>query len=60
MYLDTQRPGVEDIIDQIVSGVRSSCTYTGARSIEEFHQRATVGVQSASGYDEGRPIDTSW
>ena len=22
MYLDTQRPGVEDIIDQIVAGVR--------------------------------------
>ena len=60
MYLDPQRPGVEDIIDQIVAGVRSSCTYTGARSINEFHERAVVGVQSASGYDEGRPIDTSW
>ena len=60
MYLDPQRPGVEDIIDQIVAGVRSSCTYTGARSITDFHERAVVGVQSASGYDEGRPIDTSW
>jgi IMP dehydrogenase len=60
MYLDALRPGVEDIIDQIVAGVRSACTYTGARTIEEFHERATVGVQSASGYDEGRPIDTSW
>ncbi|MFM7046394.1 MAG: GuaB1 family IMP dehydrogenase-related protein [Actinomycetota bacterium] len=60
MYLDAQRPGVEDIIDQIVAGVRSSCTYTGARSINDFHERATVGVQSSSGYDEGRPIDTSW
>lgn len=60
MYLDAQRPGVEDIIDQIVAGVRSSCTYSGARSIEELHDRAVVGVQSASGYDEGRPLDTSW
>lgn len=60
MYLDAQRPGVEDIIDQIVAGVRSSCTYTGARSIEDFHRMATVGVQSASGYDEGRPLDTTW
>jgi IMP dehydrogenase len=60
MYLDRDRPGVEDIIDQIVAGVRSSCTYSGARSITEFHQRAVIGVQSASGYDEGRPIDTSW
>jgi IMP dehydrogenase len=60
MYLDAQRPGVEDIIDQIVAGVRSSCTYSGARSINELHDHAVVGVQSASGYDEGRPIDTSW
>jgi len=60
MYLEEERPGVEDIIDQIVAGVRSSCTYAGARSIDELHDRATVGVQSASGYDEGRPLDTSW
>lgn len=60
MYLDPQRPGVEDIIDQIVAGVRSSCTYSGARSIRDFHARAVIGIQSASGYDEGRPIDTSW
>ncbi|MEO5973771.1 MAG: GuaB1 family IMP dehydrogenase-related protein [Ilumatobacteraceae bacterium] len=60
MYLDPARPSVEDIIDQIVAGVRSSCTYAGARSIDEFHSRAVVGVQSASGYEEGRPQDTSW
>ncbi len=60
MYLDPHRPGVEDIIDQIVAGVRSACTYTGASTIDDLHEKATVGVQSASGYDEGRPIDTSW
>ena len=60
MYLDNERPGVEDIIDQIVAGVRSSCTYAGAANIAEFHQRAVVGVQSAAGYDEGRPQGTSW
>ncbi|NCV84112.1 MAG: GuaB1 family IMP dehydrogenase-related protein [Actinobacteria bacterium] len=26
MYLDPQRPGVEDLIDDIISGLRSSCT----------------------------------
>ena len=60
MYLDHERPGVEDIIDQIVAGVRSSCTYAGAANIAEFHDRAVVGVQSAAGYDEGRPQGTSW
>ncbi|MFM7337302.1 MAG: GuaB1 family IMP dehydrogenase-related protein [Actinomycetota bacterium] len=60
MYLDAQRPSVEDIIDQIISGVRSSCTYAGASTIKEFQDRAVIGVQSASGYDEGRAQDTSW
>ena len=48
------------VIDQIVAGLRSACTYAGASSIEEFHERAVVGVQSAAGYDEGRPLGTSW
>jgi IMP dehydrogenase len=60
MYLDPARPGVEDLIDQIVAGVRSSCTYAGARTVDELHQRAVLGVQSAAGYDEGRPLPTSW
>jgi IMP dehydrogenase len=60
MYLDPERPGVEDIIDQIVAGLRSSCTYAGADSIDEFHRRAVVGVQGAAGYDEGRPQGVSW
>ena len=55
MYLDPERPGVEDIIDQIVAGVRSACTYAGAATIAELHERAVVGVQSAAGYDEGQP-----
>jgi IMP dehydrogenase len=60
MYLDPERPGVEDIIDQIVAGVRSACTYAGAATIPQFRERAVVGVQSAAGYDEGRPQGTSW
>ncbi|RNI17895.1 GuaB1 family IMP dehydrogenase-related protein [Flexivirga caeni] len=60
MFLDESRPGVEDLIDSIVAGVRSSFTYAGARNIAEFRERALVGVQSASGYDEGRPRETSW
>ena len=40
MYLDPDRPGVEDIIDEIVAGVRSACTYAGAATITEFHERA--------------------
>ena len=60
MYLDPARPGVEDIIDQIVAGVRSACTYAGAATIPEPPSRAVVGIQSHAGYDEGRPLGTSW
>lgn len=60
MFLDPVRPGVEDLIDAIIAGVRSSFTYAGARSIPEFSQRAVVGIQSAAGYAEGRPLHVSW
>jgi IMP dehydrogenase len=60
MYLDPERPGVEDILDQIVAGVRSACTYAGAADLRQFHERAVVGVQSMAGYDEGLPQSTSW
>jgi IMP dehydrogenase len=60
MYLDPERPSVEDVLDSIVSGIRSSCTYVGAADLEEFHERAVVGIQSAAGYTEGKPVNTSW
>jgi IMP dehydrogenase len=60
MYLDAERPGVEDLLDRIVAGVRSACSYAGAASIAELHERAVVGVQSAAGYAEGQPLHISW
>jgi IMP dehydrogenase len=60
MFLDPNRPGVEDLIDEIISGLRSSCTYAGAQNLAEFAERAVVGIQSASGYAEGRPLSQSW
>jgi IMP dehydrogenase len=60
MFLDPARPGVEDLIDSIIAGVRSSCTYAGAASLEEFAQKAVVGIQSAAGYAEGQPLHASW
>ncbi len=60
MFLDPARPGVEDLLDSITAGVRSACTYAGAASISKLHERAIVGIQAASGYDEGRPRTQSW
>ncbi|MBD8077961.1 GuaB1 family IMP dehydrogenase-related protein [Cellulosimicrobium arenosum] len=60
MFLDLQRPGVEDLLDEITSGLRSSCTYAGATDLGQFAERAVVGIQSAAGYEEGRPLPVSW
>ena len=60
MYLEPDRPGVEDLIDQICAGVRSAATYAGARTLDELHERALVGIQSAAGFTEGRPMPTGW
>jgi GMP reductase len=59
-FLDPALPGVEDLIDTITAGVRSACTYAGAATLAELHERAVVGVQSASGYAEGRPVHAGW
>ncbi|QCR18951.1 GuaB1 family IMP dehydrogenase-related protein [Agrococcus sp. SGAir0287] len=60
ILLDPLRPSVEDLLDMITSGVRSSATYAGASSIAEFRERAVVGVQSAAGYEEGKALPVSW
>lgn len=60
IYLDPLRPSVEDLLDMITTGVRSSFTYAGARSVAEFHERAVVGIQSAAGYEEGKALPVSW
>ncbi|HET7386602.1 MAG TPA: GuaB1 family IMP dehydrogenase-related protein [Nocardioidaceae bacterium] len=60
MYLDPDRPGVEDLLDEICAGVRSACTYAGARTVPELHERAVIGVQSAAGFHEGRPLPSGW
>jgi IMP dehydrogenase len=60
MYINPNRPGVEDLIDEIIAGLRSSCTYSGAKNLIEFNEKAVIGIQSAAGYAEGRPLFTSW
>jgi IMP dehydrogenase len=60
MALDPDRGGVEDLLDHITSGVRSTCTYVGAGTIAELQERAVLGVQSAAGFVEGHPLPSGW
>lgn len=60
MGLDPSRGGVEDLLDHITSGVRSTCTYVGADNIAALHEKVVLGVQSAAGFAEGHPLPTGW
>ncbi|HLP22549.1 MAG TPA: GuaB1 family IMP dehydrogenase-related protein [Microbacteriaceae bacterium] len=60
IYLDPLRPTLDDLLDMITAGVRSSFTYAGAQTVTEFHARARVGIQSAAGYEEGKALPVSW
>jgi IMP dehydrogenase len=60
MSLDPARGGVEDLLDHITSGVRSTCTYVGAATLPELHDKVLLGVQSAAGFAEGHPLPTGW
>ncbi|KAA1251879.1 GuaB1 family IMP dehydrogenase-related protein [Mycobacterium simiae] len=60
MELDPHRGGVEDLIDHITSGLRSTCTYVGALNLAELHEQAVIGVQSAAGFAEGHPLPAGW
>ena len=60
ILLDPQRPSIDDLLDMITAGVRSSMTYAGAATLQEFAEKAVVGVQSAAGYEEGKALPVSW
>lgn len=60
MGLNPARGGVEDLIDHITSGVRSTCTYVGAANLAELYDLAVIGVQSAAGFAEGHPLPQGW
>ena len=60
LYVDPAAPSVEDILDRIVSGLRSACTYVGAADLAAFTERAVLGIQSPAGYTEGKPLPEGW
>ncbi len=60
MELDPARGGVEDLLDHITAGLRSTCTYVGASTMTQLHDRAVLGIQSAAGFAEGHPLPFGW
>ena len=55
IYMRDGQESVGAILVEMITGVQSAFTYVGARTIEEFSERAVVGVQTPAGYGEGTP-----
>jgi IMP dehydrogenase len=55
VYLKQGRESVGEILVEILTGLQSAFTYTGATRCEQFLAQAVVGVQTAGGYHEGTP-----
>lgn len=54
VYLREGRESVGAILVEILTGLRSAFAYVGARTCEAFYEGAVVGIQTASGFKEGR------
>ena len=55
IYLKPGQESVGSILIEILTGLQSSLTYTGALNLDAFHEKALVGVQSTAGFGEGTP-----
>ncbi|MBL8607088.1 MAG: GuaB1 family IMP dehydrogenase-related protein [Myxococcales bacterium] len=55
VYIREGHESVGALLVDIITGVQSAFTYAGARTIDDFHARAVIGVQSPAGYLEGTP-----
>jgi IMP dehydrogenase len=60
MYLKPGEESAEDILDRITFGLRSACTYSGAKSLKEFSEKAIISSQTDAGYQEGKPVYERW
>jgi IMP dehydrogenase len=55
VYIREGHESVGALLVDVITGVQSAFTYAGARTIDDFHARAVIGVQSPAGYLEGTP-----
>ncbi len=55
VYLREGQESVGDVLMDLLTGVKSAFTYVGATNPDLFFQKAVVGTQTSSGYNEGLP-----
>lgn len=55
IYLKPWMETVGEVIDMFTTGLQSSMSYVGARNLQEYTDKAIIGIQTSSGYTEGTP-----
>ena len=55
IYLREGQESVGAVLVDMITGLQSAFTYVGARSWAEFAEAVVVGVQTSSGFGEGKP-----
>jgi IMP dehydrogenase len=55
IYIREGRESVGAILVDMITGVQSALTYSGASTLREFHEKSVFGVHTTSGYSEGLP-----
>ena len=55
IYMREGQESVGDILLEYLTGLQSAFTYTGAKDWTDFVEKVVVGVQTASGFGEGKP-----
>lgn len=60
IYLKHGYESVGGILTEIITGLQSSLTYSGADNLAAFTEKAIIGVQTPSGFGEGTPHGREW
>lgn len=55
VYIREGRESVGAILIEMITGVQSAFTYSGASTLSEFNEKSVIGVQTVAGYREGMP-----
>lgn len=59
VYVKPGMDTVSSLLHWYIDGLTSSMTYAGSRNILEFQDYALIGIQTSSGYEEGKPKHVS-
>jgi len=55
IYIREGQESVGAILVDMITGLQSAFTYVGAQSWTEFGEHTVVGIQTSSGFGEGKP-----